>query len=310
MKKSPSPEHIKKSIFVALLILFSSVFLVCAVFLTDYFIQSVKQQARYEELSKLVQQHRPRPQLPNSSSGDATEPNNTGSTDSTDSAEGSDDSQNSGNTSPTLPAPQKYVTVIDPVTSKEIQVLTEYAPIYKLNPHLVGWIQIEGTKVNYPVLQTPDWANYYLTRDFNGNESRYGAIYVNETADVKAPSDNVTIYGHKMRDGTMFASLHEYKKKSFFEAHPYVIFDTIYEHHDYQILSVFMTSTGSASDFAYHTFVDGDKEAFEEFVAKCKELSLYDTGVSASYGDKLITLSTCEHSITDGRFVVVAKRIS
>ena len=107
----------------------------------------------------------------------------------------------------------------------------------------------------------------------------------------------------------MFAALHDYKKKDFFKAHPYISFDTIYEHYDYQILSVFIT-TADAEGFAYHLYVDGDMDAFTEYVAKCKELSLYDTGVNASYGDKLITLSTCEHNIDDGRLVVVAKRIT
>ena len=299
MKKNLTPAQLRKYIFSALIVLFASVFLVCTVLLADYFIKSAQQKSQYDELSNLVQQHKPGTDDNSNTDDNSTTPSD------------SENTGNSGNTGNTTQAtPSKYTTVINPATQKEIKILTEYAPIYKLNPHLVGWIQIEGTRVNYPVLQTPEWVNYYLTRDFNGKESKHGAIYVNESADVNAPSANVTIYGHKMRDGTMFASLHEYKKKDFFEKYPYITFDTIYEHHQYEILAVFMTTAGGENDFAYHTFVDGNVQEFQDYVAKCKELSLYDTGVNASYGDRLITLSTCEHTIDNGRFVVVAKRIS
>lgn len=309
LKITLSREKLEKYIYIEVLVLCSVIFLACAGLLADYYINSAKQKSQYDELSKLVQQHLPSSNI-NDTNKESNAPGSSNPAESVDPSENTGSSENSGGTGNTVQVPtSKYTTVINPVTQQEIAILTEYAPIYKLNHHLVGWIQIAGTRVNYPVLQTPDWANYYLTRDFNGENSRHGAIYVNESANIQTPSDNVTIYGHKMRDGSMFASLHEYKKEDFFKAHPYISFDTIYDHYKYQILAVFMTTAGLETDFAYHTFVNGDMESFSEYVAKCKELSLYDTGVSASYGDKLITLSTCEHTIDSGRFVVVAKRI-
>ena len=175
----------------------------------------------------------------------------------------------------------------------------------------MGWIKIEGTKINYPVMQTPDFADYYLNRDFYGQPSVHGCIYVNETSDVFKPSDNLLIHGHRMKDGSMFALLHKYKDKKFWQDHPLITFDTISEHHTYQILAVFLTTTSVGKGFQYYKFIDAASEAeYDAFVDRCKELSLYDTGVDAVYGDKLISLSTCEYSQSNGRLVVVAKRIS
>ena len=115
-----------------------------------------------------------------------------------------------------------------------------------------------------------------------------------------------------MADGSMLAVLHKYTSKDFYEANPYITFDTLYEHHTYQIMAVFETTDIVGDGFAYHMFVDGNIVSFPDFVAQCKKLSMYETGVNAVYGDKLLTLSTCDNNVADshGRFVVVAKRIS
>ena len=286
MKEKRSRAKTKKYIYIGLIAVFSVAFLVSTGFLADYFIKSWKHQKMSATLSEMVQ------------------PENNG-TDSLEDYTHIDLSEDF-----TLPPTSRFTRVVHPKTGRAMIILSEYASLFAENPDLVGWITIDGTQVNYPVLQTPEWVNYYLTRDFYGQYSKHGSLYVNESANVKTPSDNVTIYGHKMKDGSMFASLHEYKSKTFFAEHPYIKFSTIYEHHTYQIVSVFTTTANVETGFAYHNFVDGNKESFDAFVAKCKELSLYNTGVDAAYGDKLITLSTCEHSIVDGRFVVVAKRIS
>ena len=290
MKSFLSKVFTKKNIQLALIVLFSATFIVSAGFLADYYIESLQQKKQQQALSELVEQNTPTPTIV--------------------------DDENLGNYDETFdkdlytqPGTPEYTTITHPKTGKELTLLTKYVPLFELNQDVVGWIRIDGTNINYPVMQTPEWVNYYLTRDFNGNNSKHGAIYINESADVKLPSDNVTIYGHKMKDGTMFASLHKYKEQSFFKENPHITFDTIYEHHVYVIISVFTIAATWDTDFPYHEFVDGDEASFTEFVSKCKALSLYDTGVDAVYGDKLITLSTCEHSIDDGRLVVVAKRV-
>jgi hypothetical protein len=143
-----------------------------------------------------------------------------------------------------------------------------------------------------------------------GNEGKGISRLVREKCDVWEPSDNVTIYGHNMLNGTMFADLHDYEEKSFWKNNKLVYFDTLYEYHTYEIFAVFIVSGYLDQGFNYHTFDDAANAAeFDEFVATCKELALYDTGITPKYGEKLITLSTCDKSIENGRLVVVARRI-
>jgi len=191
-------------------------------------------------------------------------------------------------------------------------MLAAYKEIYEMNNHTVGWIKIEGTQIDYPVLQTPDEPNYYLYRDFLKQDSVNGAIYAREVCDVNEPSDNITIFGHNMASGKMFAQLHNYGTKSGWEQNSLIFFDTLYEYHTYKIFAVFKTSANLGQGFSYHQFVDAEtEEEFNEFVSTCKKLAFYDTGITPVYGDKLITLSTCTGpSENNDRLVVVAVRIT
>ena len=190
-------------------------------------------------------------------------------------------------------------------------MLAEYGELYALNSDVVGWIRIDGTKLDYPVMQTPDNPNYYLYRDFDGKDSSRGCIYAREECDINEPSDNITMYGHNMRDGSMFAAANAYVHKATWEENPLIFFDTLYEYHTYKIFAVFKTSANIGEGFTYHNMIDAqDKEDFDQFIAKCKDLSFYDTGITPQYGDKIICLSTCEYTLDNGRLVVAAVRIS
>lgn len=178
------------------------------------------------------------------------------------------------------------------------------------NDDMVGWIKIDDTNINYPVMQTPDEPDYYLNHDFYKNESIYGCPYVQANCDVKTPSDNVIIYAHHMNDGSMFANLELFRNKSFWNSHKKISFDTLDKKATYEIMAVFAVSVDENDDetFKYYEFVNSyDPDHFSKFVNKCKALSFYDTGVTAKYGDKLLTLSTCEYTHNNGRLVVVAK---
>lgn len=213
----------------------------------------------------------------------------------------------------TEPTPEAEATVpTTPPESIEPVMLPEYAALYEQNNDLVGWIYIEDTRINYPVMQSPDEPNFYLDHGFDKGETDYGCPYVAEICDVSEPSDNLIIYGHHKKNGTMFTDLKKFRKKSFWEDHKTFRFDTLYEKQTYEIIAVFKTVvyTKSASEFRYYQFADAKTpEAFDAYIATCKEKALYDTGVSAEYGDKLITLSTCEYSTKNGRLVLVAKRV-
>ena len=190
-------------------------------------------------------------------------------------------------------------------------MLVEYGELYALNSDVVGWIRIDGTKLDYPVMQTPDNPNYYLYRDFDGKDSARGCIYAREECDINEPSDNITMYGHNMRDGSMFAAANAYVHKATWEENPLIFFDTLYEYHTYKIFAVFKTSANIGEGFTYHNMIDAqNKEDFDQFIAKCKDLSFYDTGITPQYGDKIICLSTCEYTLDNGRLVIAAVRIS
>lgn len=267
-----------------------AVILVCIGMIAYKFITDAKEQAIYDELLESLPERDTSNTVPTSSYGDPDDPEapTTGTVDPSDT--GTSDSR---------------------PFYDESEILFRYRSLYTINNDMVGFIEIPGTSIKYPVVQSPYEANYYLRRNFYKRSATCGTIYVREACDVNKPSDNITIYGHKMTNGTMFADLHKYKDQSFWEANNIVIFDTLTEYHTYEIFAVFQTSANQGNSFNYHLFDDAKDEAdFDEFVSTCKELSYYDTGITPTYGDKLITLSTCDKSMEDGRLVVVARRIS
>ena len=124
-------------------------------------------------------------------------------------------------------------------------------------------------------------------------------------------SNNIVIYGHHMKNGSMFADLCKFESEDFYKEHKTFRFDTLGAYGEYEIVCVFKTSVYSADGFKYYHFVDAaNAEEFNAYLSTCQALALYDTGVSAQYGDRLLTLSTCEYSRTNGRMVVVAKLIT
>ena len=199
----------------------------------------------------------------------------------------------------------------EPTGPTEPKMLPGYADVYALNNDMVGWIKIEGTTLDNPVMQTPSNRDYYLNRSFEKEHNAHGSIYAWAEADINAPSDNITLFGHNMKDGTMFAALADYTEKETWEKNPLIFFDTLYEYQTYKIFAVFATSANIGEGFTYHKFVDAEnQEAFDKFVARCKKLAYYDTGITPVYGDKLLCLSTCEYSHDNGRLVVCAVRIT
>lgn len=190
-------------------------------------------------------------------------------------------------------------------------MLKRFERLYEENHDLVAWLSIEGTEIDYPVMQCGD-DEYYLNHSFYRKESKYGCLYVRERADVHTPGTNFIIYGHNMKDGAMFGNLELYQKESFFLEHPVISFDTLYEERSYEILAVFRSQVYRQDEnvFKYYQFYEADTpEEFASFYQNIKSLSLYDTGVTAEFGDTFLTLSTCAYHVEDGRFVVVAKRV-
>ena len=185
----------------------------------------------------------------------------------------------------------------------------KYTDLYAQNNDFIGWIKIDGTGVDYPVMQSKDSPNYYLNHNFSKEYSRFGVPYMQENCSLS--SDNIIVYGHNMKNKSMFNELTQYRSKDFCNSHKYIKFDTLSEERIYEVIAVFKTVAYSSEGFEYYAFVNAKTENdFSTYIEKCKALSLYDTGINAEYGDKLITLSTCEYSQMNGRLVVVAKEVS
>ena len=287
MEEKKSKKIWSKVLYYGLLIIFSLVFICSAVYIGKYVWGSLEAAGEYGDLQD--QYSAP------------TRPTITEATQQTESTENTEPS-----VTETVP-PTEVTEPLGPVILEELQ------PFYEKNKHLVGWISVPNTKINYPVLQSPERPDYYLNHTFEGKWSSWGAIYVRETCDVFKPSDNLTIYGHHMKDGSMFSGLDNYRMKDFWEENQYIYFDTLYERHTYQVIATFKTSANYGEGFSYHLYEDfASEEEFDYFLSNIKELSkyYYENDVSAQYGDKFITLSTCEYTLDNGRLVVVAKRVA
>ena len=220
------------------------------------------------------------------------------------------------------PAPTPVLSTVEDTTGEdgtdtpasyepapELTAYDKYAAVYEQNSDFIGWISIEDTKINYPVMQTPGNKDFYLKHAFDKSYSEYGVPYMQENCKLGL-SDNCVIYGHHMQDGSMFADLCKYESEDFYKEHKTIHFDTLAGFGEYEIVCVFKTAAYSADGFKYYHFVDAaDAAELNSFLSTCQSLALYDTGVSAEYGDKLITLSTCEYSRSNGRMVIVAKLV-
>lgn len=269
----------KKLLFIVTVLLLVAAFGISAFMVGSYLLEGKEQEDKFDDLSNIVAQ-----------------------------------AQTEGETQDPTGEPVPGETVDRTITVKdEDGYLVCYKEIYEMNPDTVGWIKMEGTEIDYPVMQTPDDPNYYLYKDFEKEKSDRGCIYAWGDADVQEPSDNITLFGHNMRDGSMFAALNAYTDKAAWDENSLIFFDTLTEFHTYKIFAVFRTTATQGKGFSYHQFVDAEDEAaFDEFVATCKDLAYYDTGITPVYGDKLICLSTCEYTHPDqnGRLVVAAVRIT
>ena len=220
------------------------------------------------------------------------------------------ENQQSFTGTPATPVPTAQYNLDEPQAPKE--VLEKFKNLLNNYEALIGWVKIDDTNIDYPVMQAAD-NEYYLTHNIDQQYDRNGSIFMDKDCDVLKPSMNLILYGHHMRSGRMFAGLEKYEKKSYWEKHPYIQFDTIYEEAQWEIMYVFRSKVYSQEEivFKYYQFIDANGE--QEFISNMQEmaaLSLYDTGVTAEYGDQLLTLSTCDYEENNGRFVIVAKKVA
>lgn len=196
-------------------------------------------------------------------------------------------------------------------------ILCEYAVYYYQNPQTIGYINIPGTQIDYPVTQA-DNNKYYLNHDFYGKSTSYGAVFASYQNTWSPLNRNTLLYGHNMQDGSRFAALLNYKNLDYYKAHPIIEFDTLYEKNTWKIVACYITNGSTASDNGYFfdfTFNHCSDACYEEYIAEVNKRAIYDTGVDLLPTDTILTLCTCTYEgdegkkIEDGRLIVVARKL-
>ena len=220
---------------------------------------------------------------------------------------------------PTVPVPQSPAEVPD-IYSNSIayrepgdfeHMLPQYANLYAENNDMFGWLKIDDTRIDYPVMHTPEEPEKYLHTDFSGKNSFSGTPFLDGAASFD--SDQLLIYAHNMKNGTMFRDLYKYENRDFWQGHPYLYLDTLYDQYTFEVMAVLYDKVYYKTDdcFKFYQFINAeDQQEYEEAVAYYKEHALYDTGVTARYGDQLLCLVTCAYQTEDGRFLVVARKVN
>lgn len=178
----------------------------------------------------------------------------------------------------------------------------DFAALRETCPDVVGWIAIDGTCIDYPVVQGDDNA-YYLKHLPDGTANSAGSIMMDAACDAAFGNDVTILHGHHMRSGAMFGDLDEYQRAEYYEAHPTI---RLYTPEGDRIVDVFAACTVNGATFGYPT-VFSDEEAFRRFVDGLVSASAFDAGVEVEYGDRLLLLSTCAYSFESARFVVVGR---
>lgn len=211
------------------------------------------------------------------------------------------------------------------VTLPQAEMLYSMSQLYELNDDTIGWLTIDDTNIDYPVMQSMEDEEYYLDRGFDKEYNSNGCLIMdtdsivgsgtkdNDYADGTLPSTNLIIHGHHMKNGEMFGNLDKFKDVKYFKDHRTIEFSSLYENREYEICAVFLSQVYLKTQtdvFKFYNFFQADtEEEFNDFYDNIKKLSLYDTGVTAKYGDEFITLSVCAYHVENGRLVVVGKRI-
>ncbi|MCR5609251.1 MAG: class B sortase [Lachnospiraceae bacterium] len=278
--------HRKVNIQQILFYLNLGIFVGCAYYLGNYYFQGAKSEARIDELRARME---------------------TGSFSTFQYAENKE-TKKSG----------KEVVVLDSASESK-SMLEAYAMARETDyPYLVGRIKIEGTPIDYFVMQTPDDPEYFLDKDVTGAYNKEGTPFADVKCDLEKPTNNIMIYAHAMKNQHQFGSLRKYKSEEYYKEHPIIQFETMYEPMcDYEIVAAFYGTRYLEDDedvFRYYYFFGTeDEREFDYFIDNVKELQCYDTGITPKFGDELITLSTCNNEKQDmefGRFVVVARKVT
>lgn len=188
-------------------------------------------------------------------------------------------------------------------THEKAEILRDLSELFTQNRDCIGWLCIPDTAINYPVMHTPENPQKYLRRNFYGEYSQSGVPFLDYRCDLER--DNLILYGHNMKNGTMFSNLRYYTEQSFYDEHSTIELQTASGAEKY---TVFAVAAVQKTD-AWYSFIDASDSAdFREQIEMVMQKSLYDTGITPVFGQQIITLSTCYGSGKDGRLLVAAAK--
>ncbi len=197
---------------------------------------------------------------------------------------------------------------------KAPEILPQFQKLYQQNSDFSGWITIVGTGIDYPLMQpVPENSDFYLDHDYKGEEDINGSIFLDARNDIQSQDDNLIVYGHNMKSGMMFGGLEQYLDAAYWKEHKTVTLQTLYDQAEYEIIAVCLSkvAAGGENDFQYYDFINaGSEEAFQLYVKRLQGMNVMGGKLDISYGDKLLTLSTCSNYTQDGRLFLVAKKVS
>lgn len=202
---------------------------------------------------------------------------------------------------------KEYPRVVFP---KDLQL--KYARLYATNRDFVGYLEAKGVKLSLPVVQGKN-DDVYLRKNFYGVSTKYGCPFVTHLNSIKDLDQNTIIFGHHMKNGTVFGALDKYKKISGFKSAPVITFNTRYQDYSWKVIAAFITNAYEKDDngyvFKYYFTNLSTQDRFAAYLSELSQRSLYDTGVDVLPTDKILTLSTCSYEFEDARFVVVARMV-
>lgn len=189
---------------------------------------------------------------------------------------------------------------------KERIILPEYQELAAENPDFFGWISIEGTRIDYPVMQTLEDPEYYLHRNFDREYSYAGVPFVG-AGDMTKENEDIFIYGHNMRSGSMFADLLNYQDRKYCAEHPVICLDTLWDKQEYEVVAVLnvLEDEWSQEGGLFYDYEKNFSINRGKYLQKMKKMSLYQSGIKVEVQSRLVFLVTCSSRRENGRIVVV-----
>ena len=182
-----------------------------------------------------------------------------------------------------------------------------FVPVLKENPDIVGRVSIDSMDIGYLVAQSID-NDYYLKHGYDRKESKSGAVFLDYRCNAESQplKGHYILYGHNMKNGSMFHNLNKYADADFFEKNRMIRFDTLYKDYEWEVFSTYVTST----DFYYIDTTFKDDTEWLDFLHQIQQKSLHQTDIELQTDDVVLTLSTCDYSFENARFVVHARLVT